>query len=378
MHISFVIATRDRPEQLGLTLAALGELDGAALGAAGGAEVVVVDNGSRTVPVLPERLGNGVEVRGVMLRENEAAAGRNRGVRDARGAWVVMLDDDSQPLDAGFVNELAAAGDDVGAIGAEILLPDGSHEVGGLPEVFIGCGVAIRRDLFLELGGYDPTFGYYVEEYDLAAKMLLAGWRVVHTRGFRVLHRKVADGRNMDTILQRLVRNSGVVELRYAPGGSRRGAIARMVTRYEEIAEKEGACMGFDRGVAELRTALRGGSGAAHGPAIGEMDGATYDRFTGLAHAREGLGARLGGIRRVAIVAPGKNEWAVRQALSELGIEAVERGREEEALVIGTLSPGPILDAQEAERAGAGGIPVVASWEWRAASPRSRSDRRGS
>ena len=363
MQISFVIATRDRPEQLGLTLAALGELDGTALCAAGGAELVVVDNGSRHVPMLPERLGNGIEVQGVMLRENEGASGRNRGVSKAQGDWVVMLDDDSQPLDIGFLDELAAAADDVGAIAAEILLPDGSHEAGGLPEVFIGCGVAIRREVFVELGGYDPTFGYYVEEYDLAAKMLLAGWRVVHTRGFRVLHRKVAGGRDMNTILQRLVRNNGVVELRYAPGGARDGAIARMVERYEGIAKKEGACTGFERGVAELRTALRGGRGNLPR----EMDEALYDRFTGLAHAREVLRTRLGGLgaRRVAIVAPGKNDWAVRQALDEIGVEVVERGHGEEALVIGTLSPGPILDALDLERAGAGGLPVVAAWEWR-------------
>jgi hypothetical protein len=285
-----------------------------------------------------------------------------------------MLDDDSQPLDCGFLDEIEAADADVGAIGAEILLPDGTHEAGGLPEVFIGCGVAIRRDLFLELGGYDPTFGYYVEEYDLAAKMLLAGRRVVHTRGFRVLHRKVAGGRDMNVILERLVRNNGVVEQRYAPERARDGAIQRMVERYEGIARKERASEGFERGVAELRTALRAGRGAAPR----EMDDALYDRFTGLAHARDGLRKRLGELnaRRVAIVAHGKNDWAVRQALDEIGVEGVARGGGEQALVIGTLSPGPILDAFEAERVSANGLPVVAPWEWRQASPQRRRERR--
>ena len=64
----------------------------------------------------------------------------------------------------------------------------------------------------------------------------------------------------------------------------------------------------------------------------------------------------------MAIVAAGKNEWAVRQALHELGIEVVERGAGEGALVIGTLSPGPLLDAIESTRGEA--IPVVAPWSW--------------
>ncbi len=357
MRISFVIVTRDRPEELRLTLAALGALDGGAMAAAGGAEVVVVDNASRFLPQVPERLANGVEVRLVLREENEGAAGRNAGARTAHGAWIVMLDDDSQPLDCGFLDEVASAPPDVAAIGAEILLPDGSHERGGLPEVFIGCGVAIRRDVFLDLGGYDASFGYYVEEYDLAAKMLLAGWRVVHSRGWRVLHRKVAGGRDMNVILGRLVRNNGWVEQRYAPEGERDGAIERLVDRYGAIASKESAREGFERGVAELRSTLRDS-------ARREMPEPLYDRFTGLAHARARLGATLGlmGVARVAIVEPGKNEWAVRQALDEAGVEVVERGGGEGAVVVGTLSPGPILDGV-ARWAGAG-LPVVAPWCW--------------
>lgn len=360
MLATFIIPTHNRPDELRVTLEALSLLDGDALRAAGGCEVVVVDNASDVPPGVAPRLGNGVRVRVVTREANEGASGRNAGAQEARGRWLIMLDDDSAPLDTGFLGELVHTPDDVGAIGAEILLPDGTHERGGLPEVFIGCGVAMRRDLYLDLGGYDPSFGYYVEEYDLAARMLLCGFRVVHSRGWRVLHRKVIAGRDMNTILERLVRNNGWVEQRYAPESGRAGAIEHLIERYGRIARKESAEEGFARGVAELRSTLRSTTRS-------EMPEALYDRFTGLAHARAHLGAALmsAGAGRVAITAPGKNEWAVRQALAELGIEVVERRAGAEALVIGTLSPGPILDALE-DSSGEG-VPVIAPWCWASA-----------
>ena len=74
--------------------------------------------------------------------------------------------------------------------------------------LFIGCGVAVRREAFRALGGYDTAFNYYAEEYDLAARMILAGGRVAFEQDFRVTHAKDARGRNMDLILARLVRNN--------------------------------------------------------------------------------------------------------------------------------------------------------------------------
>jgi hypothetical protein len=63
----------------------------------------------------------------------------------------------------------------------------------------------------------------------------------------------------------------------------------------------------------------------------------------------------------VAIVAQGKNDWAVRQAIEELGVEVV--GQEDaQTLVIGTLSPGPMLDAAE-EWAERDDRRVVLPWE---------------
>ncbi len=346
--IAYVLPTHNRPAELARTVEMLGALpshDG---------ELVVIDNASDAPPRLPGCLANGIPVRLILRRFNEGAAARNEGVQAGDADWIVMLDDDSSPMGIEYLDALADAPAKVLAISADIHLPaSGRRESGGLPEVFIGCGVAIRRGAFLEAGGYDPSFHYYAEEYDLAAKLLMMGGRVAFEPRFRVEHRKVSTGRDMDTILARLVRNNCWVEQRYAPDHERFDAIVRTRRRYRSIAIKERASRGYEAGLRELRETMR----AQHRT---PMNRDLYDRFTGLAHAREWLG-RAHAKRRfatAAIVERGKNDWVIERALEELGVALVgpEQG---EALVIGTLSPGPMRDAMER----LGGDPrIVAPW----------------
>lgn len=339
--LTYVIPTRDRPERLRDTLSALG-----ALGPhAGGAEIVIVDNDSREPAAGSDDPPLNIPVRVIRLRENLGAAARNIGVResDPRSRWIVMLDDDSHPLDLAFIPVLAAQAPDVAAVSADISLPRaGRRESGGLPEVFIGCGVAIRRDVFLTLGGYDAAFGYYAEEYDLSAKLLLAGHRVVFEPGFRVAHHKVESGRDMNLICARLVRNNGWVMQRYAPDDQRRTELREIRRRYRSIANKESAIRGFTQGLTELRRTVRAQKRTP-------MTRALFDRFTGLAHAREALAAawKQSPFRTAALVHEGKNAAMVRRALRELGVREAP-DPDAEALVIGTMSPGPMLDARDA------------------------------
>jgi hypothetical protein len=226
------------------------------------------------------------------------------------------------------------------------MLPTGKREAGGLPEVFTGCGVAIRRAVFNDLGGYDPSFHYYAEEYDLSARIIVAGFRIVHDRRFRVLHHKDVAGRDMNTILARLVRNNGWVMQRYAPGAIRERFIRDTIERYGSIAVKENARDGFALGLDELSATL-------DDQPRREMTMEQWDRFTGLAHARVHLGDALGAapwsaaMRSIAVVARGKNGWAVEQALRELGWQVADEAASGACpiAVIGTLSPGPMLDA---------------------------------
>lgn len=341
--LTYIIPTRDRPEVLQRTLAqiaSLGEHD---------AEVIIADNASQHVPQVGRELSSGVPVRLLRLRENHAAAARNLAAREAsrRSQWIVMLDDDSAPLDLGVLRAVAQAAPEVAAVAAEIFLgPDAPtcREQGGLPEVFIGCGVAIRTRLFNTLGGYDSEFDYYAEEYDLAARLILAGWQITLDRRFRVRHEKITRGRDFSRIVRNLVRNNAWVAQRYAPERERLSEIRNHIARYAAIARKEHALAGYARGLTDLL-------GTLDAQPRTPMNQSQWDRFTGLAacrttlhaqHAREPFGP-------TAVVAPGKNEWAVRRILDELDIEVVPES-EAKTLVIGTLSPGPMLDALDAWR----------------------------
>jgi len=338
--ISYVIPTRDRPERLKATLRELANLGEHP----GGAEVIIVDNASRERLVLPATLSNGIRVREIHLATNEGAAARNHAVAasDPASAWIVMLDDDSYPANTGFLQRLETQPADVFAVSADIMLGGkGAHrESGGLPEVFIGCGVAIRRDVFLRLGGYDPSFGYYVEEYDLAARMLMQGGRVAFDPAFQVVHAKVVGNRSMDLILWRLIRNNGWVAQRYAPEGGRWAEIREARARYRRIAVKENALVGFGNGLRELRRTIRS---QVRTP----MSQVLWDRFTGVAHARAALRSawEQAHFASAVMVDPGKNSRQIAQVLTEMGVRLVGEGEDAEVIVIGTLSPGPMLDA---------------------------------
>ena len=151
MHISFVIPTRNRQHELAYTLEQLERLSLHDLG--GGSEVVVVDNGSDRVMELPRKLSNGIRVTATQLGENRGTGARNIGAEHARGDWVIMLDDDSNLCQGPVGEYLSNVDTQVAAVGGEIILPSGQHESGGLPEVIVGCGCAIRREVFLNVGG---------------------------------------------------------------------------------------------------------------------------------------------------------------------------------------------------------------------------------
>jgi hypothetical protein len=126
---------------------------------------------------------------------------------------------------------------------------------------------------------------------------------------------------------------------RYAPESARENEIAHIIQRYAAIAVKEKAACGFARGMNDLAATL------AHQPRT-PMSDDLFDRFTGAAAVREALrelGIQAG--TRMALIECGKNENVIRRVLAELDIAVVDDEADAEALMIGTLSPGPMLDA---------------------------------
>jgi len=345
--ISAIIPTRDRPDELRATLGHLIRFVEGGLGGPGidreNFEIIVVDNASTTeASAACEDItdGCGLNIRFIRLDENLGAAARNTGAQEANGDWLLMLDDDSVPLACDLHGVLGRAPADIAAIGGEIILPDGSHESGGMPEVIIGCGCAVRREAFLSVGGYDPSFGFYVEEYDLCAKLIVSGSRIVHTRALKFEHRKVTAGRNFSQILRRLVRNNAWYIARYAPDDAVEREHQAIVERYRGIAKKEAVLPGFERGMLEAASKM------ADQPRLALTD-EQWSRLTGRGAVRRGLEALDDqSLDRVRLVHPGKGEDVIRSELAARGITIDERA---ESACIGTLSPGPVLDAMDAE-----------------------------
>lgn len=307
------------------------------------AEVIIIDNAS-SQPVFAEAvLPNGIPVQVLSRKTNEGTAARNVGARasDPSSTWLVMLDDDSYPLNTSFLANLATRTPSVAAVMADIHLPRlQKREDGGLPEVFIGCGVAIRRDAFLRCNGYDAAFGYYVEEYDLAAKLILNNYHIEFDPNFQVHHLKDNLNRDMNLICERLVRNNGWVMQRYSPEEFRRSQLREIRSRYRRIASKENAIAGFSRGLIELRNTIQS---QIRRP----MTTRQFERFIGLSAAREAISAALARspFRSATLVNQGKNASVIRAAMFDLGITESPDG---EARIIGTMSPGPMLDALQA------------------------------
>lgn len=337
--MSLIIPTRNRPAVLEETLDRIGQHHFGAFHQ--GCELILIDNDSEEAVDPPAQLSNGIPVRYIRLDHNMNTAARNVGAELASGDWLVMLDDDSAPEPGCDWDLLIDAPEDQGAIGGEIMLSSGVRESGGLPEVIVGCGCVIRRTCFVASGGYDASFGYYAEEYDLCARMIAEGYRVEHNRSLKFLHRKSTLGRDFNEILYRLVRNNAWVMQRYAPDECRQVELDHIMDRYRAIAIKEDAMRGFERACGELELTL---DDQVRSP----MNLGLWDRFTGRAAVRETLGGifqnRAGEVSFVG--SPhAKGREIIASELNRLGCSFVEDGNG--VRVVGSLSPGPMLDLAE-------------------------------
>lgn len=351
--ISYITCTRNRRTELTGTILALDALH---RDSPVDAELVIADNASDT-PIVDWLPKTSLPIHVVRLDSNKAAAGRNYAAERASHDWLVMLDDDSVPRDLGHLPSIARADTSTAAIMADITLPNGMRERGGLPEVLVGCGAALRKTAFLGVGGYDPSFHFYAEEPDLCARLISAGWSIGFDPWFRVLHHKTSTNRDMDNMLRLVTRNQGVVIERTTPDADLRFLRRDHLRRCRWIAEKEDSVEGFARGLAELRVRRR---------AIDRrpMTLTHFNRFTGLHYAREAVqhALRTRPFNTACLTHEGKHAWAVRRALEESSISVIESPTDADRLVIATMSPGPMLDALAEMHALGMGERAVAPW----------------
>ncbi len=164
------------------------------------AEIIIVDNASadNTVEVV-RGLGDGARL--IASPENSGfGRGCNQGAAASSGAVLFFLNPDAHfdgPTALADVRRAFEQNPRWGALGTRVVRPDGKVENFGdttYPEQkrmrcdfsrlpgklawVLGASLAVRREAFNAIAGFDPGFFLYSEETDLCLRLRQAGWEI--------------------------------------------------------------------------------------------------------------------------------------------------------------------------------------------------------
>jgi GT2 family glycosyltransferase len=122
--------------------------------------------------------------------------GRNKLIAAATHELVASFDDDSYPIDADYFGralQLCEKHPDAAVICAALYHPGETialdAQTAEWTADFLGAACIIRRDAFLEAGGYVPLpIAYGMEEVDLALRLHSRGGRILTSSWLRVFH----------------------------------------------------------------------------------------------------------------------------------------------------------------------------------------------
>ena len=207
LPVSVVISSRNRPRLLDDTVRSI--LGGDEIPA----EIIVIDQSDVPEPPACCREPHPCPVRHVPSASRGVSGGRNAGAAIARHAVLVFTDDDML-VDGAWLGRLAAAllaaPYDTAATGRVIagvadvpggFVPALVEQVtaavysGRLPiDVLAGGNMAIHRDAFVAMGGFDVRLGPgsrcpAAEDNDLGFRLLEAGHRILYVPGAMLQHR---------------------------------------------------------------------------------------------------------------------------------------------------------------------------------------------
>lgn len=156
-------------------------------------EVIVVDGGST------DGSRDIAQAHGVLLLDDDGrgpSAARNQGIRAARGEVVAFTDADCVPQHDWLTSiaEVFAEDPAVAGLGGALRMTR-STWLGRAEDAdaranyrgFITSNAAYRRDVLLEVGGFDESLAC-AEDYDLAWRVVEAGHRLVHDPRPIVVH----------------------------------------------------------------------------------------------------------------------------------------------------------------------------------------------
>ncbi|NOT83260.1 MAG: glycosyltransferase [Methylococcaceae bacterium] len=162
-------------------------------------EIIAVDNGSSDGTA--EFLSGQSAITAILLADNLGIAGYKAGFNQAAGDYILVLDDDSCPVDMTKIEQAMKRMDQNLALGitaCHIQGLDGKpqwswhlpqQQVLATSPFFIGCGFIIKRALFKAIGWYPDDFFLYQNEIDVSFKVRLQGYDIIYDPECVIIHR---------------------------------------------------------------------------------------------------------------------------------------------------------------------------------------------
>lgn len=230
MLVSYIILTRNRKEELTDALRSIQRQDYKSK------EIIVIDNAS-TDGTTETVKDNFPDVKYYRMDKNVGTfAGRNEGIKRAKGDIIIFLDDDAvfeKTKETTTVIDKFNSKPEYDAIAFKIIdyqSGDVSHGVqhGGYPirgkgditeekevSYFFSGGVAFRRHVFEYIGLFPEEYFIDCEEMEFSFRMLEKGMKILFTPQIAVLHRLSPSGREPRIYYQ--LRNRVWVVIKYLP-----------------------------------------------------------------------------------------------------------------------------------------------------------------
>lgn len=188
--ISVAITTRNRRDELRRALQSCVSQVGVSF------EILVYDDQSDDGTDVMVR----TEFPEVRLIRHELRAGlivrRNESFRDARGEYVLSLDDDAYFTSRDTLSQVCELFDReprTAAWGLQYYEPANAASMpttptGTLMKSYIGCAHAVRRRVAEQLGGYPALLVHQGEERDLCIRLLDGGWEIRFAQTPPIIH----------------------------------------------------------------------------------------------------------------------------------------------------------------------------------------------
>jgi GT2 family glycosyltransferase len=290
-------------------------------------EIIVVDNAS--TDGTPELLDALPLVKLIRLNKNEGPVAKNHALRQARGEFIVLLDDDAFALPGATTAMLEHFRNDpaLGAAVFDVMLPDGTREGSAYPDVFIGAGTALRKEVLERVGLLPAEYFMQAEEYDLSFRILAAGFSIRRFADMPLRHLKTPGARVTQRTTRLDVRNNLYLLAKYVPAPLCFSLAADWLARYWMMARMRDAELpggehqrAYLAGAAEglARWSAQRKRGRRLKPAALE----TIFKFQQIQDCLAGA-QRRHRLQRIILADFGKNMLAYFRAANRLGIQIV-------------------------------------------------------